>query len=177
GPDCVTARPLNPNPPSAPTGLAGHDPGTGGMLQVSWALNPEADIQSYILHSGLMPGQYSGKLVAGPAQTSALLAGLTNGTRYYLALSATNTSSKESVLSAEVSETPHLFQGIAPPRAITDLKVNRSTSDVVLSWSRPTQDIYGRPTTVVRYDVYRGSSVNFQPFLSPPLATIQDGAT
>ena len=176
GPDCVTARPMNPGPPSVPTGLASRDPGTGAVLEVSWLLNPERDIKSYTLRYGVQSGQYGAQLTAGPAQFSAVLGGLMNGTRYYMALSATNTSGNTSALSAEISNVPHLFQGIAPPRAITDLAVQRSGPDLVLSWSRPTLDIYGRPTTVVRYDVYRGTSVGFQPFLSPPLATILDGA-
>ena len=176
GPDCVVARPINPGPPSAPTGLASRDPGTGGVLEVSWLPNPERDIKNYTLRYGVQPGQYSVQVTAGSASSGAVLGGLANGVRYYLALSATNTSGRESSLSAEISDVPHLFQGIAPPRAITDLRVQRSGSDLILTWSRPTLDIYGRPTTVVRYDIYRGTSVSFQPFGSSPLATILDGA-
>ncbi len=181
GPDCVSARPLNPGAPAVPTGLTVVDPGSGGRLVVSWIPNTETDLKSYTLYygtvpSGSVPGQYTAKVTAAAAATSITLTGLTDSLRYYMALSATNTSGHESPPSAETSGVPHLFQGITPPRAISDLMVSRSGNDLVLSWSRPVVDIYGRPTTVVRYSVYRGATPGFLPFAGPPLATIGDGS-
>ena len=176
GPDCVSARPLNPNPPSVPTGLTATDPGSGGRLNVAWLANPESDIKGYTLYYGIQSGQYPGKIAFGEAASSALLSGLTNGVRYYLALSATNTSGHESAPSGEVSAVPLLFEGIAPPREITDLVLSRSGSNLILTWSRPLVDIYGRSTTVVKYTVYRGTAPGFMPFLSTPLAVINDGS-
>jgi hypothetical protein len=176
GPGCVRARPLNPDPPAIPSGLGAHDPGTGAVINVSWAANTEPDLKTYSLYYGTQPRTYSARLDVRAGTTSAILSGLTNGVRYYMALSATNTSGLESAPSAEVSEVPHLIQGIAPPRAITDLRVDRPGADLVLRWSRPTVDIYERPTTVVGYRIYRGTTPGFVPFAGPPLATIADPA-
>ena len=177
GPDCVVARPMNPNPPSVPSGLQTTDPGTGGRLLVSWQPNSETDLKTYSLYYGTASGQYTFKQSYASGITSVILTGLTDGVRYYLALSATNTSGHESALSGEVTGVSLLIQGIAPPRAIDDLRVSRSGSDLILSWSRPTLDIYGRPTTVVRYNVYRGTTPGFQPYLTVPIAVINDASS
>ena len=177
GPDCVTARPINPNPPAVPTGLQVRDAGTGGRLDVSWTASPENDLKRYTVRYGIEPGITFGTVQAGPASTGVALMGLTTGTRYYVSLTATNTSDLESDRTPEQSEVPHLFEGIAPPRAISDLTVNLSGSNVVLSWTRPTLDIYGRPTTVTGYRVYQGTTPNFAINPGAPLATINSGAT
>ena len=176
GPDCVSARPLNPGAPAAPTGLAAADPGTGGRLNVTWSANSETDLKNYTLYYGTLPGQYSASVTAGPGVTALTLNGLSDSVLYYMALSATNTSGHESAKSGPVSAVPHLIQGIAPPRAISDLMVRQSGNDLVLTWSRPVVDIYGRPTTVVKYTIYRGTVSTFMPFTTTPLATIGDGA-
>jgi hypothetical protein len=177
GPDCVTARPINPNPPSVPTGLVLRDAGSGGRLDVSWNANPELDLKRYTVRYGTSPGVDLGSIQVGPTATGAALIGLQTGTRYYVSLTATNTSDLESARTPAQSEVPHLFEGIAPPRAISDLKVALSGANLVLSWSRPTLDIYGRPTTVVGYRVYRGTTPNFAINPGAPLATINNGAT
>lgn len=177
GPDCVTARPINPNPPSVPTGLAVRDAGTGGRLDVSWTKNPETDIKRYTVRYGITPGAPTTTLTAAATATGLSLFGLQSGTRYYVSLTATNTSDLESARTAEQSEVPHLFEGIAPPRAIDDLTVNRSGSDLVLTWTKPAVDIYGRPTTVVGYRVYRGTTPNFTINPAAPFAVINSGTT
>ena len=171
GPDCVTALPTNPGPPSIPTGLSASDPATGGVLIVSWIANPERDLKSYTLYYGMYVGQHPAKVViAGPA-TSTMLSGLVDGQGYYMVLTATNTSGHESAPSAEVFGVPHMIQGIAPPRSITDLTVNVSGPNIVLTWSRPLVDIYGRPTTIARYDIYRGTTPSFLPTALTRLGT------
>jgi hypothetical protein len=177
GPDCVTARPINPNPPAVPAGLQVRDAGTGGRLDISWTKNPETDIKRYTLRYGTTPGAPTGSTQTGPTATSVSLFGLQNGTRYYVTLTATNTSDLESAATPELSEVPHIFEGIAPPRAIDDLTVNRAGNDLVLAWSRPVMDIYGRPTNVVGYRVYRGTTPNFAINPAAPFATINSGAT
>ncbi|HEV8202344.1 MAG TPA: C25 family cysteine peptidase [Candidatus Polarisedimenticolia bacterium] len=175
GPDCVTARPINPNPPSVPTGLVVRDAGTGGRLDVSWNKNPETDIKRYTVRYGITAGAPTATVTAAATATGLSLFGLQTGTRYYVSLTATNTSDIESARTAEVSEVPHLFEGIAPPRAIDDLTVNRSGSDLVLTWTRPAVDIYGRPTYVVGYRVYRGTTPNFTINPAAPFAVINSG--
>ena len=155
GPGCVRALPINPGPPSVPAGFTAVDAGSGGALVLSWQPNAERDLKSYNVYYGSLPGLYPTKLTFGGGVTSTLLTGLQNGVRYYFVISATNTSGNESGQSAPVSAVPHLIEGIAPPRSITDLIVTRSgPDDLLLTWSQPTLDIYGRPTTVARYNVY-----------------------
>jgi fibronectin type 3 domain-containing protein len=152
------------------------DPGSGGRLDVSWNANPEPDVKTYNVRFGTVSGNYPGlQTVAAPA-TSAALLGLQTGVRYYVTITAVNTSGLESQPAPEKSETPLLFQGIAPPRAIDTLTVSLSGTNIVLNWTRPTVDIYGRPTTVVAYRVYRGTTPNFQVSAGSLLATINDGS-
>lgn len=160
GPGCVRALPINPGPPSVPGGLTVSDAGTGATLNVSWQASSERDIKTYNVYYGLIEGSYPTKLTFGPTVTSSLLTGLQDGIRYYFVISATNTSGNESARSAPVPGVPHLIQGIAPPRSITDLDVARSGSNLVLTWSAPTVDVYGRPTTVARYDIYAGTAAD-----------------
>ncbi|HUD71169.1 MAG TPA: C25 family cysteine peptidase, partial [Dongiaceae bacterium] len=177
GPGCVTARPINPNPPAPPGGIAVSDPGSGGRLVVSWNASPEDDLTRYTVRYGTVSGVYPFSATAVPSAVSLSLQGLTNGTRYYVTMTATNTSGLESLPSVEQSGIPHLFEGIAPPRSITDLMLTRSGADLVLQWSRPTLDIYGRATTVVGYRIYRSNTPNFVAIGSTPLATLNNGAT
>ncbi|HEV8122191.1 MAG TPA: C25 family cysteine peptidase [Candidatus Polarisedimenticolia bacterium] len=176
GPGCVTALPINLTPPAAPTGLVLRDTGAGDRLGVSWNANPEPDIKRYTLRYGTVSGSYTGSLSVNAPATSTVLTGLTTGIRTYAVLIATNTSGVDGAPTPETSEVPHVFEGISPPRAISDLALNRSGNDVVLTWSRPTVDIYGRPTSVVAYRVYRGSTPNFQVAPGSLLATLNDGA-
>jgi hypothetical protein len=168
---------VNPNPPAAPSLLAVVDTGTGSSLQVTWQPSPEPDIRQYTVRYGSEPGVYPLSLVTAPNAASAVLTGLVQSVRYYVILTATNTSFLESAPSAPMSGVPHLVQGIAPPMAISDLHLTPSGPDLVLSWTRPTTDIYGRPTTVAGYKVYRGTTPGFMVVGSPPLATIGSGAT
>jgi hypothetical protein len=176
GPGCVTALPINLTPPTAPPGMTLRDAGTGDRLNVSWSANPEPDIKRYTVRFGTTSGVYTGTLTVNVPLTTAALIGLSSGVRYYVTVTATNTSGVEGPGAPELSEVPHLFQGISPPRAISDLQVSRSGSDLVLAWSRPTVDIYGRPTTTVGYRVYRGTTPNFTVGAGTLLASINDGA-
>jgi hypothetical protein len=176
GPGCVTALPINLTPPTAPTGFILRDAGTGDRLNVSWSANPEPDVKKYTVRFGTSPGVYTSTLTVNAPATTTTIVGLVTGTTYYVSLTATNTSGVEGAPAPEQSGAPHLFEGIAPPRAISDLSVNRSGADLVLSWSRPTVDIYGRPTTTAGYRVYRGGTPNFQVGPGSLLATISDGA-
>ena len=177
GPGCVTALPTNTTPPAAPTGVVVSDPGSGGRLTVTWIASPEEDVNLYTVKYGTTGGSYPFTETVIPPAVTASLQGLTDGTRYFVVVTAKNTAGLESPPSGEQSGIPHLFEGIAPPRSIGDLSVIRSGADLVLGWTRPVLDIYGRPTTVVAYRVYRGTTPNFVPIGSAPIATINNGAT
>jgi len=170
GPDCVRATPLNPNAPGAPTGVAVVDTEKGGSLRVTWNANPETDLRGYTVYVGSASGTYSASFDAGRG-TAYGLVGLANGTRYYVAVTATNTSSKTSAFSIEASGIPSSVQGLKPPAFIQSLRVNRSGASAVLTWGAVTTDIYGKPETVAHYEVYRGTTPDFVPSVANRIGT------
>lgn len=170
GPDCVRATPLNPDPPSAPTGLTVVDPETGGKLNLTWAANPETDLRSYSVLWGVdpedpgIPCPFTGAASAGKL-TSYSLSGIENGTRYCIEITATNTSGLTSPTSIdnERTGTPTWVRGLRSPAFIRSLRVDKSGSDAALTWEAVTTDIYGKPTTIAYYEVFRGTAPDFVP--------------
>lgn len=171
GPDCVSAIPLNPNPPGAPSGVTVVDTETGGRLDVSWLPNPESDIQVYDVHYGTSPGVYTQVQPAG-TQTSAVLAGLPNGVRHYIVVTATNTSSLTSAFSTEVDEVPTFIPGLRPPAFIETLVLEKQGTDLRLSWTPVTTDIYGKDETVAEYQIYRDLTPDFLPTPANLIGTV-----
>lgn len=163
--DCVKATPLNPNPPAPPTGVVVTDPETGGKLDISWNPNSESDLKNYTVHWGTSPGVYTNSENAGK-KTSHTITGLSNGTTYYVAVTATNTSNKTSGYSEEKTGVPTVVQGIKSPGFISDLRLDKSGADIVLSWSAVTKDIYGKSESVARYEIFRGTTPTFVPDLA-----------
>lgn len=159
GPDCLEALPLNPNPPSTPTGLQVVDPGLGDRLRLTWTANPEGaapqgEIDYYTAHYGTQSGNYTGSIALGRG-TSGWVTGLTPDVTYYFALTATNTSGHTSGLSAEVNDFPVVAPGLRPPRTIANLKVRAQGNDLVLEWGAVTTNVYNEPTQIVSYEVLR----------------------
>jgi hypothetical protein len=89
--DCVTATPLNPDPPPMVSGVAVSDAESGGRLDVTWDPSPDDDILRYTVRWGTVSGVYDHALQTGKA-TSAALTGLDNGVLYFVVVEATNTS-------------------------------------------------------------------------------------
>lgn len=170
GPDCVTATPTNPNPPSAPTGTVVTDPETGAKLNVTWSANSETDIDHYTVWWGTAPGAYTASISAG-RMTSYSITGLVNGTPYYVAVTASNTSGHTSAYSAEASGVPTFVRGLRAPEFITTLRVDKSGTDAHLTWGAVTTDIYGKPATITSYEVYRGTTPDFVPAAGNRVAT------
>ncbi len=165
GPDCLRATPLNPNPPAVPTWQAVQpvtDPETGARLNLAWNANGESDFKNYTIHYGTAPGVYTTHVDASK-NTAYQLTNLQNNVRYYLALTATNTSSMTSGYSVEQSAVPTFVRGVRSPGFIATLHVDKSVTllDAVLSWTAVTTDIYGKATTIARYEVYRALSPDF----------------
>jgi hypothetical protein len=161
GPDCVTAMPLNPFPPAAPQGLVVQDAESGGKLDVAWTPNGESDVRSYTVHYGLAPGDYTVSL--DTFATAYAITGLDNGTIYYVAVTATNTSGNTSGFSDEGANGPNQVRGIKAPAFISDLHVDKAGNDALLQWSAVTTDIYGKEDTIAQYEVYRGTEPGFLP--------------
>jgi hypothetical protein len=170
GPDCVTATPLNPGPPEVPTGLTVADPETGGRLELGWSANSETDLASYTIHYGTESGVYDSSVNAGK-NTSFQLTNLVDGQEYFIALTATNTSGHTSAHSIERSGVPTLILGLKSPAFISDLHVDRSGNDAVLTWGEVVTDLYGKSASIDFYEVYRGTSPTFVPLPGTLLGT------
>jgi hypothetical protein len=173
GPDCVKARPLNPNPPATPSGVIVTDAETGARLNVSWPAipDPNQDLKEYVLHWGTTPGGPYPNAASAAKLTGYVLTGLTNGVTYYIVVTATNTSDQTSAPSAEKSGIPTFVRGVKAPRFIDSLRVSRSGSNLVLTWNPVTTDIYGKPESAVTYRVYRGTTPGFEPSPANRIAT------
>jgi len=159
--DCVRATPLNLVPPTTPGTPVAVDPETGGRLDLSWAASVEPDLYYYELHYGTTPAMTEPTLVAGASTFS--LAGLQNGTTYYFAVRAVNTSGTFSALSGTGTGVPTQVLGVKAPGFVSTLRLAKSGDDTLLTWNAVTADIYGKPETVAHYEVHRGLTVDFVP--------------
>jgi hypothetical protein len=159
GPDCVEATPLNPDPPSTPTGLLVTDPGVGDQLELDWSANPETDIDYYTVHWGTESGVYLHS--ASVEDPHLVLRDLVEGQDYFLALTATNTSARTSGFSVEVTDFPAAGMGLRVPSFVEDLTIRVQGADLVLEWTEITIDCYGKPKDVALYEVLRGDSPNW----------------
>jgi hypothetical protein len=160
GPDCLKATPLNPNPPDIPANLVVEDPGLGDSLQLRWDTPLETDLAYYTVRYGTQSGDYPFTAVA-PVGTSYLLRDLVQGQIYFITLTATNTSEKTSGSSNEASDFPVFAVGLRQPRYIDDLVVRRAGDHIDLEWTEVTSDVYGKPEQVVKYEIFRGISPDF----------------
>jgi len=180
GPDCLRAKPFNTVPPSMPTGVTAANPGTGGKITVAWLANPEPDIKKYRVRYGTQPGVYGNFAEVGGTLLQVTLAGLENGIPYHAAVEAENFDGMVGPLSADVSATPSLIDGIRPPGTVAGLQVVIAAGDAAsldLSWSAVTTDIYGVATTVATYEIYRGTAPDFVPLIGSPRGSVAAPAT
>jgi fibronectin type 3 domain-containing protein len=181
GPDCRWARPLNPLPPPAPSGFLVANPGDGNSLKATWTALSEPDIDHYTVHYGTTPGgPYPNSVEYFSTATQGLVLGLTPGTTYHLVMTATNFSGLTSAPTAERTGKPDVFEGANPPTAIQDLQLRQSPvfpDAVEVSWTAPATDIYGAPTSIASYRVYRGTTPTFVVGPSSLIATLTGAAS
>ncbi|PLX20669.1 hypothetical protein C0584_05515 [Candidatus Parcubacteria bacterium] len=84
-------------------------PTQGGTINVSWSaftVDPGETVQEFLVHYGTASGNYSDSVSVGPAVFNTSLTGLSNGTIYYIAVTAVYVSGAESDPSPEISATP-----------------------------------------------------------------------
>ena len=74
----------------------------GASLSLSWNPNGEADLGGYKIYHGTSPGNYGQPTDVGKV-TAYALSGLAEGVRYYIAITAYDTSNNESGKSEEVN--------------------------------------------------------------------------
>ncbi|AWP29292.1 hypothetical protein B9D94_22935 [Paenibacillus sp. Cedars] len=158
----ASATPQMPSP-GAPTGLtanAGNE-----QVELSWSGMPGT--VTYSVYGGTASGVYDSTPIAtvNGSTTSYTATGLTNGTAYYFAVTASNESGY-SGYSNEASATPQMPSPGAPT-APTGLTANAGNEQVELSWS-------GVPGTVT-YSVYGGTASGV--YDSTPIATVNGSTT
>jgi fibronectin type 3 domain-containing protein len=113
--------------PAAPVGVSA----TAGNTQVVLSWSASAGAASYIVRRGTVSGgPYS--QVGAPTDTTYTDSGLTNGTKYFYVVAATD-SAGTSANSVEVSATP--AAPVAVPAAPKGVSATAGNGQVVLSWS------------------------------------------
>jgi len=121
----VNATPVLPAP-AAPAGLAA----VAGNAQVSLSWTASATATSYHVKRSTASGAET--QISAPTANSYTDSGLSNGTKYFYAVSAVN-SGGESANSSEVSATP--VAPVNPPATPTGLQATGSNAQVSLSWN------------------------------------------
>ncbi|HZM80550.1 MAG TPA: fibronectin type III domain-containing protein [Candidatus Limnocylindrales bacterium] len=129
--------------PAAPTGLNAV-PGNG-TVGLSWAASSGAT--SYSVYRGTSAGGEGTTAIATVTGTSFTNTGLTNGTRYYYKVRATNAAGS-SGLSAEVSAVPSATG--TPPRVPFGVVITPRTGNILLQW--------GFMSEATGYNVYRSTT-------------------
>jgi hypothetical protein len=181
GPQCIWGRPLNLNPPSTPTNPLASGDGSGQRIKVTWTPGPESDLAGYVVRYGTQDGgpYPSESSASGASLTELLVDGLVEGTTYHLVLSAKNTSGLESAPSAQMTAVPLMFTGESPPAFISGLTIYVTPTDatsLTLEWGHPGLDIYGSPTTLASFEIFRDISPGFIPSLANRVAEISNPA-
>jgi fibronectin type 3 domain-containing protein len=123
----VSATPVAPPPPAAPTGLVA----TAGNAQVMLTWNASSGATSYNVKRSTISG--SGyQTVGSPTTASFTNTGLTNGTTYYYVVTAVDYAG-ESGPSSQASATP--TAPAQPPAAPTGLTATAGNAQVSLTWT------------------------------------------
>ena len=129
--------------PAAPTGLAA-TPGNGSIA-LTWKASTGAT--SYSIYRGTAAGAEGATAIGTSTTASFTDTGLTNGTKYYYTVTASN-SLGTSGKSGEVSATPSAT--VSPPGVPFGVVITPQTGHILLQW--------GNETGVTGYRVYRGTT-------------------
>ncbi|MFH1563861.1 MAG: fibronectin type III domain-containing protein, partial [Nitrospirota bacterium] len=92
--------------PVTPTLISVTNPATGGRLDFSWTPGTDTNLAGYIVHYGTQSGNYAGSKTISGTDTTYTLSTLTNGIRYYIAISAYDKAENKSDKSNELYGTP-----------------------------------------------------------------------
>ncbi|NUM77446.1 VCBS repeat-containing protein [candidate division KSB1 bacterium] len=138
-------------PPATPQNLiaiAGNQQAT-----LTWQANNEADFLRYRIYGGTSPNPTT-KIdsVNGAANTTKIIASLTNGTTYYFRITAVDNSLNQSGFSNEVNATPSAVD--LPPTAPQNLTASAGDQQITLNWQTNSE------TDFLRYRIHGGTSPN-----------------
>jgi chitodextrinase len=125
------------NSPTTPTGFT--VTARDSSLSLSWAANSESDLDHYDIYSGTREADLRLTKQVDSSETSTTLEGLSNGTVYYAAISAVDSSGNKSALSVVRSATPTASTGgsFTP----TNFTVVAGDGEIQVSWSSARDDI------------------------------------
>ncbi|MBI2618691.1 MAG: fibronectin type III domain-containing protein, partial [Ignavibacteriales bacterium] len=138
-------------PPAAPQALAVTDSSSGGIT-IKWRKNTEADFLRYRIYRNTSPNPTTkvDSTSGGITDTTKTFLDVTNGTRYYLRVTAVDSSGNESGYSNEVNAAPG---DRVAPAAPQNLVVTDSTSGTItIKWRKNTEPDF------LRYRIYRATS-------------------
>ncbi|RIK63673.1 hypothetical protein DCC62_26420 [candidate division KSB1 bacterium] len=141
----------NSSPPAVPQNLSAT--ASNQQITLNWQANNEADFLRYRIYGGTSPNPTS-KIdsVNGAANTTKIITGLTNGTRYYFRITAVDNSLNESGFSNEVNVTPSAAD--LPPAAPQNLSATAGNQQITLTWQANNEADF------LRYRIYGGTSPN-----------------
>jgi hypothetical protein len=125
-------------------GLVVSDAGDGTSLSAVWQPSDASDFAGYRVHAGTAAGIYDTSYVA--TDTTFVISGLTEGTLYYIGVSAFDTDNNEG-MAIEATGTP-----LSTPRIPENLEQLVSSTYIKLGWKKNQElDIFG-------YGIFRSDS-------------------
>jgi hypothetical protein len=113
----------------AATGLAA-DALPAPTLTLSWIASTSTNVANYKIYYGTTSGSYTQAVSAGPL-TQTTITGLTPGTTYFLAATASDDAGLESGYSIEIS---FVVPAGRPDQSLPELSLLRAGTDLVLQW-------------------------------------------
>jgi len=121
-------------------------------IAIKWRKNTETNLISYFIYRDTSPSPIRnvGQTTGGLTDTSITFTGLTNGTRYYLRITAVDNNGNESGYSNEVNAVPVDRVAPAPPQSLV---ITDSTSTIfTIKWQKNAEPDF------MRYRIYRNTS-------------------
>ena len=149
----VNAVPADRLIPAIPQNLVVAD-SSSTTITIKWRKNADSDFLRYRIYRGTSanPTTKVDSTTAGAADTTKTFTGLVNGTRYYLRVTAVDSTGNESAYSNEVNAAPNV------PSGIDDL-LSQIPTDFSLAQNYPNPF---NPATVIRYGLPVQSHVRLE---------------
>ncbi|MBI3004881.1 MAG: fibronectin type III domain-containing protein [Ignavibacteriales bacterium] len=143
---------ISDTPPAAPQNLVVTD-SSSRTITVKWRKNTEADFLRYRVYRGTSPNpttKVDSTTGGTVSDTSKTFAGLTDGTRYYVRVTAVDSADNESPYSNEVNAAPGDRSAPAAPAGL--VVTDSSNNTITVKWRKNTDADF------LRYRIYRGTS-------------------
>jgi hypothetical protein len=153
--------------PIAPVNFQVANVGEGTSLHLEWDPNEEPDLAGYRIYWGMESGIYdSVRTVTATVDT---LRDLTEGTTYYVAVSAFDTDENESFLTPEIGITASSVPAV--PVGITSTSLQ---TEIVVEWAPNQQDLDLAGYNLYRWEVGGAPDTVQQAFIPAPTSIYMD---